>query len=192
MYKLNVNGDSYFNGNIWSPTGIVTALEFHGNGSGLTNLDSIWSTPTSDADTIIPKGDGTYDSADFRVGIGTSVGVSEANLTVGPIGNLPSGVTTSLMVHHRSYFLGTADFGYDLNVSGITTLSDFDLDNSTTGRIVCGVATVGILTIGTGGTTAYDNARTWVLVLLYVQLMRILVLVLVLLQLRYILKVLLG
>ena len=153
LYKLNVNGDSYFNGNIWSPTGIVTALEFHGNGSGLTNLDSIWSTPTSDADTIIPKGDGTYDSADFRVGIGTSVGVSEANLTVGPIGNLPSGVTTSLMVHHRSYFLGTADFGYDLNVSGITTLSDFDLDNSTTGRIVCGVATVGILTIGTGGTT---------------------------------------
>jgi len=145
-YKLNVNGDSYFNGNIWSPTGIVTAAEFHGNGSGLTGLDSIWAEKAGSSYIY------TKDDADLKVGIGTSIGVSE-QLVVGTNGSaLPGGLTTSLLVNHRSHFTGFTTFGQDVFIAGIATVKDFDLVNSTTGRISCGVATVGILTVGTAGT----------------------------------------
>ena len=140
LYKLNVNGNTNING-------VITATNFVGDGSLLTSLpsDCLW-TYVGAADS------GIFPLNQLNVGIGTSVGTT-ATLTVGSDYAPSGGFTTSLMVHHRSHFLGTADFGYDVNVSGITTLANFDLDNTTNGRIVCGVATVGILTVGTGGTT---------------------------------------
>ena len=139
-FKLNVNGNTNING-------IVTAVKFVGDGSLLTSLpsDSLW-TYVGAADS------GIFPLNQLNVGIGTSVGTT-ATLTVGSDVAPSAGFTTSLMVHHRSHFLGTADFGFDVNVSGITTLANFDLDDSTNGRIVCGVTTVGILTVGTAGTT---------------------------------------
>ena len=149
-YKLNVNGDSFFNGNIWSPTGIVTALEFHGNGTNLTGLDSIWAE-NSVSEYIYVK-----DNTDLKVGIGTSIGV-DGSLVVGSRSSAV-GLNTALIVHNRSHFIGTADFDYDVNVSGFTSLTDYDLRYSSIGRISAGIITSTDLVVGTSGTVITSDS----------------------------------
>ena len=68
VFQFRVEGDSYLSGNINS-AGIITAAQFIGDGSALTNLqnDSLFSG------TAVGLGTGIFPNNLVRVGIGTSV-----------------------------------------------------------------------------------------------------------------------
>jgi len=140
-YKLHVNGDTNIIGNI--NAGIVTSTFIHGDGSNLTNInvsDAGWTNTSS----VL------YNTNLTSVGIGTSV--SEVNLTVGDVNeNAGAGRSTTLLVHGQGTFAGILTTR-DAIVVGVLTASDYDLDNSTSGRINVGIVTVGTLKVGTGGT----------------------------------------
>ena len=150
-YRLNVNGTTNLvgkvdiRGNVDATGGIVTAYEFHGNGSNLTGMDSIWGENASD-DYIYVK-----DTAQTKVGIGTSAGV-DTQLMVGGDNHQPLGPTTSLLVHGRSQFIGTAIFDYDVNVSGFFTSTDYRLDDSSDGMIRAGIVTTTSIQVGSSST----------------------------------------
>ncbi len=155
-YRLNVKGNTNF-------IGIVTASYFYGDATYLSNVpsDSLWTNPSL-TNNIIVKGDGSNDSADFSVGIGTSIGLN-STLTVGTNQEFPAGITTSLMVHNRSNFIGTADFAYEVNIAGITSISDFQIDYSSLGRIRAGIVTSADLVIGTSGTVlTTDSTNSYI------------------------------
>ena len=67
-YKLNVIGDSFIDGNT-NITGVFTAHQFVGDGSGLTDLqnDSLWSG------VEVGLGTGIYPNNVLNVGLGTTV-----------------------------------------------------------------------------------------------------------------------
>jgi hypothetical protein len=140
-YKLHVNGDTNIIGNI--NAGIITSTFIHGDGSNLTNInvsDAGWTNTSS----VL------YNTNLTSVGIGTSV--SEVNLTVGDVHeNAGAGRSTTLLVHGQGTFAGILTTR-DAIVVGVLTASDYDLDNSISGRINVGIVTVGTLNVGTGGT----------------------------------------
>ena len=140
-YKLHVNGDTNIIGNI--NAGIITSTFIHGDGSNLTNINVSAAGWTNDAGIL-------YNTDLGSVGIGTSV--SEVNLTVGDVNeNAGAGRSTTLLVHGQGTFAGILTTR-DAIVVGVLTASDYDLDNSTSGRINVGIVTVGTLHVGTGGT----------------------------------------
>ena len=127
--KLNIEGD----------VRIGTGFTIYGDGSGITNQDSIWN-----------KGGGntfvfTKDNADLKVAIGSSSGVfAQAHIT--------GTAQTSLYVGNESRFNGVARFDTGASVTGILTATGaFDLDN-TSGKITAGVVTSTTIQSGTGST----------------------------------------
>ena len=133
-YKLQVLGNSNF-------LGIVTATQFIGDGSGLTNLqnDSLWSGVAAGLGT------GIYANDLVRVGIGTSI--PDYDLEVGSTG---SG-TTSMYVNGVAKFVGVVTTN-DAHVAGIITAKGFDLTDSSSGRITAGIVTTTTLNVGTAQT----------------------------------------
>ena len=140
-YKLHVFGDVNIGGNI--NAGVVTGTTFYGDGSNLTNINVSAAGWTNDGGIL-------YNTSLGSVGIGTSV--TSVNLTVGDIHeNAGAGRSTTLLVHGQGTFTGIVTTK-DAIVVGVLTASDYDLDNSSTGRINVGIATIGTLNVGTGGT----------------------------------------
>ena len=130
--KLRVVGDSKF-------SGTITAQAFSGDGSGLSNLDTDtrWGAVST----------GLYPNDLLNVGIGTSVPLSDVNLTVGYVGS--SG--TSMHVYSEAKFDGIIDTN-NLIVSGFSTVTgNFDIQNSS-GQVTAGVITATTLNVGAGGT----------------------------------------
>ena len=111
---------------------------FEGDGSQLTNLDSIW-TKNSTEEWVYTK-----DEPDFRVGIGTSIGV-DAQLKVAGT------ATTSLEVVNEAQFQGKAYFNNDVIIGTGVTLSVGDIE-TTGGSLNVGLMTATQLNIGVGGT----------------------------------------
>ena len=71
---------------------------------------------------------------------------------VGGDNHQPLGPTTSLLVHGRSQFIGTAIFDYDVNVSGFFTSTDYRLDDSSDGMIRAGIVTTTSIQVGSSST----------------------------------------
>jgi len=123
----------YVNGNVFGT--------FVGDGSGLTNLDSIWEEDTG--------GTFIYDKDDPNhfVGIGTSIGITAQLQIAGT-------AATSLYVTNGSRFISTATFESEVSVGGTFSSSKFALisTGNTDGRIKAGVTTSNIIHVGTSGT----------------------------------------
>ena len=127
--KLNIEGD----------VRIGAGFTIYGDGSGITNQDSIWA-----------KGGGntyifTKDDADLKVAIGSSSGVyAQAHIS--------GTAQTSLYSGNESRFNGVANFDGGAIVTGVLTATGaFDLD-STSGQITAGVVTATNIKSGTGST----------------------------------------
>ena len=127
--KLNIEGD----------VRIGAGFTIYGDGSGITNQDSIWA-----------KGGGntfifTKDDADLKVAIGSSSGVYAQAHIAGT-------AQTSLYSGNESRFNGVANFDGGAIVTGVLTATGaFDLD-STSGQITAGVVTATNIKSGTGST----------------------------------------
>ena len=112
---------------------------FEGDGSQLTNLDSIW-TKDSTEEWVYTK-----DEPDFRVGIGTSIGV-DAQLKVAGT------ASTSLQVVGDSLFEGSTTFNGNVTVGTGVTLTVENISVTGTGNLNVGLGSVQQLQVGTGGT----------------------------------------
>ena len=123
--------------------GGIRANSFTGDGSGLVNLvnDSLW------AGVAAGLGTGLYPIDNLNVGIGTTFPDNNYSLDVGTAG--VGG--TDLRVQNQSQFVGTVKIT-SAEVTGIITALNYDLDNSTNGRINAGVVTSTTLRVGTAGT----------------------------------------
>ena len=146
--QLTVDGDGVgigttANGYKLRVDGTVRAVAFEGDGSALINLqnDSLWTG------VDVGLGTGIYPIDGLNVGIGTTVPDDNYHLQLGTIG----AGGTDLFVSNESQFTGTVKIT-NTEVSGIITASNFDLDNSSTGRITAGVVTSTTLRVGTAGT----------------------------------------
>ena len=111
---------------------------FEGDGSQLTNLDSIW-TKNPTEEWVYTK-----DEPDFKVGIGTSIGVDTQLKVAGT-------ATTSLEVVNESQFHGVAHFNKNVIVGSGVTLFVGDIE-TTGGSLNVGLMTATTLNIGVGGT----------------------------------------
>ena len=144
VFQFRVEGDSYLSGNIRS-AGVVTASQFVGDGSLLTNLanDSLFSA--------VPLGIGTgiFPNNLTRVGVGTSV--PHFNLDVGTTGT----GTTDLKVRNNVIFDARLDV-VNVNVSGIITTANHKLD-STSGEIRTGIITATNIVVGTALSTSSNQ-----------------------------------
>ncbi len=130
---------------IVSVTGDVVATAFSGaffgSGAGLTDVDtdSLFDQNTA-ATGIFPIGL-------KNVGIGTSVPLTDIDLTVGAIG--VSG--TTLLARSEVRFPGNVIIN-DLKVSGVSTITgNYDISN-TSGLVNAGIITTKQLDVGVGGT----------------------------------------
>ena len=121
---------------------------FEGDGSLLSNLDSIWTNNDTEEWAY------TKDNPDLRVGIGTSIGV-DAQLRIA------GSATTSLHVINGSLFDGEVTFTNDVTVGSGATLTVQNLNVTGEGTINVGLATVQQLLVGAGGTiiSTPDNAE---------------------------------
>ena len=147
LFKLNVDGSVNFSnnlslgGNINTPTGVITAFRFVGDGFNLTNLNiaaSGWTNTVSGGSSI------TYNTYLNFVGVGTTN--PKYNLEVGSVGF----GSTSLYVNGSSVFVGVVTTG-NLFVGGALTASSYNL-NGATGQINAGVVTARSFNVGTAGT----------------------------------------
>ena len=120
--------------------------EFVGDGSALTNLDSIWIEDYT-SNWIYTRSD-----QDLKVGIGTSIGVT-AQLEVAGT------AATSLYVKNGSRFISTATFESEVSIAGTLSASKYDLDGPTHGYVNSGVTTSRILHVGFGG-TVFNGSTT--------------------------------
>ena len=143
-FQFRVEGDSYLSGNIRS-AGVVTASQFVGDGSLLTNLanDSLFSG------TPVGLGTGIFPNNLVRVGVGTSV--PHFPLDVGTTGT----GTTDLKVRNNAIFDARLDV-VNVNVSGIITTANHKLD-STSGEIRTGIITATNITVGTALSTSSNQ-----------------------------------
>ena len=132
-YKLYINGDVYGT--------------FAGDGSGLTNLDSIWQAD-SGSEWVY-----TRTNADFKVGIGTSIGVyAQAHIA--------GSAQTSLYVKNLSKFISTATFDSDVSIGGTITATKINIAGDSMSQMTLGVTTASILHVGTSGTVFNATAST--------------------------------
>ena len=132
-YKMYINGDVYGT--------------FSGDGSGLTNLDSIWQAD-SGSEWVY-----TRTNADFKVGIGTSIGVyAQAHIA--------GSAQTSLYVKNLSKFISTATFDSDVSIGGTITATKINIAGDSMSQMTLGVTTASILHVGTSGTVFNATAST--------------------------------
>ena len=143
-FQFRVEGDSYLSGNVNS-AGVITATQFIGDGSGITNLqnDSLFSS------TAVGLGTGIFPQNLVRVGVGTSV--PHFNLDVGTTGT----GTTDLKVRNNAIFDARLDV-VNVNVSGIITTANHKLD-STSGEIRTGIITATNIVVGTALSTSSNQ-----------------------------------
>jgi len=111
---------------------------FEGDGSALTNLDSIWTNNDTEEWAY------TKDNFDLRIGIGTTTDV-QAQLKIA------GSATTSLDVANESQFHGVAHFNSNVIIGSGVTLSVGDIE-TTGGSLNVGLMTATQLHVGTGGT----------------------------------------
>ena len=111
---------------------------FEGDGSALTNLDSIWTNNSTEEWAY------TKDNFDLRIGIGTTTNVTSQLKIAGS-------ATTSLEVLGQSRFHGIAHFDQNVVVGSGVTLFVGDIE-STGGSLNVGLMTATQLNIGVGGT----------------------------------------
>jgi hypothetical protein len=111
---------------------------FEGDGSQLSNLDSIWTNNSTNEWAY------TKDNPDLKVGIGTSLGVTSQLRIAGT-------ATTSLWVANESRFDGKVYFNQDVVIGSGVTLSVGDIE-TTGGSLNVGLMTATQLHVGTGGT----------------------------------------
>ena len=139
QYKLYVVGST----NI---VGTITATTFSGDGSGLTGV----SVPQSGWTIVSGVNSITYNTYDGLIGIGTSTPTN--TLTVGSASDDGAvGVgTTTLWVNGQATFNDRVQ-AKDVNITGIVTASDFDLQ-STSGNVTVGVVTATNIEVGTSAT----------------------------------------
>ena len=139
QYKLYVVGST----NI---VGTITATNFSGDGSGLTGV----SVPQSGWTIVSGVNSITYNTYDGLIGIGTSTPTNP--LTVGSASDDGAvGVgTTTLWVNGQATFNDRVQ-AKDVNITGIVTASDFDLQ-STSGNVTVGVVTATNIEVGTSAT----------------------------------------
>ena len=138
--KLRVQGSAFISGNFTSG-GTVSATQFSGDGSGLTNINvsaTGWAPVTGTGNT------GIYNAALTRVGVGTSV--PSVILDVGSPG---TGVT-DLRVRNQVLFEGQSIFA-NVRISGILTSTSYRLDSASS-NINAGIVTTSTLSVGAGGT----------------------------------------
>ena len=121
---------------------------FEGDGSALTNLDSIWINNTTEEWAY------TKDNFDLRIGIGTTTNVTSQLKIAGS-------ATTSLDVSNESQFHGDVYFNSDVNVGAGVSLTVENLNVISTGNLNIDKGTVQQLQVGTGGTiiSTPDNAE---------------------------------
>ena len=143
-FQFRVEGDSYLSGNVNS-AGVITATQFIGDGSGITNLqnDSLFSG------TAVGLGTGIFPNNLVRVGVGTSV--PHFPLDVGTTGT----GTTDLKVRNNAIFDARLDV-VNVNVSGIITTANHKLD-STSGEIRTGIITATNIVVGTALSTSSNQ-----------------------------------
>jgi hypothetical protein len=124
-YKLYVEGNIYG--------------AFVGDGSALTNLDSIWSKDYT-SEWIF-----TREDPDLKIGVGASTGITAQLQIAGT-------AATSLYVTNGSRFISTATFESEVAIGGTLTASKFNLNGLTEGYIQAGVTTSSIIHVGAAGT----------------------------------------
>jgi len=148
VFQFRVEGDSYLSGNVNS-AGIITASQFIGDGSALTNLqnDSLFSG------TAVGLGTGIFPNNLVRVGIGTSV--PHFPLDVGTTDTTVSTARTDLKVRNDAIFDGRIDVN-NVNVTGILTAVSYKLD-STDGEIRVGIITANNIVVGTALSTTSNQ-----------------------------------
>ena len=111
---------------------------FEGDGSQLSNLDSIWTNNSTNEWAY------TKDNPDLKVGIGTSLGVTSQLKIAGT-------ATTSLWVGNEAQFDGKVYFNQNVVIGSGVTLSVGDIE-TTGGSLNVGLMTATQLHVGTGGT----------------------------------------
>ena len=127
-YKLNVEGSVF----------VGAGYTIYGDGSGITNQDSIWAKQGTT--NIYVK-----DDVALKVGMGVSSGVYAQAHIAGT-------AQTSLYVGNAAVFDGQTDFNAGVNVGGAFTMTGaYDFD-STSGQITAGVVTSTNFSSGTGST----------------------------------------
>ena len=132
-YKLYINGDVYGT--------------FAGDGSGLTNLDSIWQED-SGSEWVY-----TRTNADLKVAIGSSTGVyAQAHIA--------GSAQTSLYVKNLSKFISTATFDSDVSIGGTITATKINITGDSMSQMTVGVTTASIIHVGGGGTVFNATAST--------------------------------
>ena len=132
-YKLYINGDVYGT--------------FAGDGSGLTNLDSIWQED-SGSEWVY-----TRTNADLKVAIGASTGVyAQAHIA--------GSAQTSLYVKNLSKFISTATFDSDVSIGGTLTATKINITGDSMSQMTVGVTTASIIHVGAGGTVFNATAST--------------------------------
>ena len=132
-YKLYINGDVYGT--------------FAGDGSGLTNLDSIWQED-SGSEWVY-----TRTNADLKVAIGSSTGVyAQAHIA--------GSAQTSLYVKNLSKFISTATFDSDVSIGGTLTATKINITGDSMSQMTVGVTTASIIHVGAGGTVFNATAST--------------------------------
>ena len=129
-FKLNIEGD----------VRIGAGFTIYGDGSGITNQDSIWAKSAPNANIYVK------DDPSLKVSIGASTGdiYAQAHIT--------GTAQTSLYADKESRFNGVANFDGGAIVTGVLTATGaFDLD-STSGQITAGIVTATTIQSGTGST----------------------------------------
>jgi hypothetical protein len=132
-YKMYINGGVYGT--------------FAGDGSGLTNLDSIWQED-SGSEWVY-----TRTNADLKVAIGSSTGVyAQAHIA--------GSAQTSLYVKNLSKFISTATFDSDVSIGGTITATKINITGDSMSQMTVGVTTASIIHVGGGGTVFNATAST--------------------------------
>ena len=136
-YKMYVNGTVFG--------------AFSGDGSQLSNLDSIWEEDSTNT-FVFDK-----DDVNHRVAIGSSENITAQLQVAGT-------ATTSIHAANQSRFQKVAHFEEEVHIAGILTASNYHLDGfaggTATGFIRSGITTTNLLHVGTDGSVLDASAVT--------------------------------
>ena len=151
---LHVVGDSLFDGDVYITGSLgvaksVTAAEFYGDGSNLTNIpnDSLWRlSPTG-----LGVRPGIYPESNYAV----SIGKVSADATLELDGGYGTG-NVDLIVNNHAVFKGSGIFDGDVTVNGSLTATKFNFasinSNITVGILTATTIEADYLKIGVTGT----------------------------------------